>query len=74
MSELGPFYPDPKTPGLLRRNAWAWTRSANYIFLDSPAFVGFSYSNTTSDRFVGERAAQCIKAFRPSAFGSLICC
>ncbi|KAK9808334.1 hypothetical protein WJX73_003210 [Symbiochloris irregularis] len=64
MSELGPFYPDPDTPGKLRRNQWAWTRTANYIFLDSPAFVGFSYSNTSSDRIVGDaRTAADARAF-----------
>ena len=54
MSELGPVYPTPD--GVLRRNEYAWTGAANIIFLDSPAFVGFSYSNTSSDIIVGECA------------------
>ncbi|RLM86950.1 serine carboxypeptidase 2-like [Panicum miliaceum] len=46
--ELGPFRvnPDGKT---LSRNRNAWNNVANVIFLESPAGVGFSYSNTSSD-------------------------
>ncbi|KQJ86054.1 serine carboxypeptidase-like 40 [Brachypodium distachyon] len=48
MAELGPFRvnPDGKT---LSRNRHAWNNVANVIFLESPAGVGFSYSNTTSE-------------------------
>uniref|UniRef100_A0ACD5Y8R5 Uncharacterized protein n=1 Tax=Avena sativa TaxID=4498 RepID=A0ACD5Y8R5_AVESA len=48
MMELGPFRVnrDNKT---LSRNMQAWNNVANVIFLESPAGVGFSYSNTTSD-------------------------
>lgn len=48
MQELGPFrvMSDGKT---LFRNPFAWNRVANVLFLESPAGVGFSYSNTTSD-------------------------
>jgi serine carboxypeptidase-like clade 2 len=48
MEELGPFRvnPDGKT---LSRNRHAWNNVANVIFLESPAGVGFSYSNTSSD-------------------------
>ncbi|XP_020594794.1 putative serine carboxypeptidase-like 53, partial [Phalaenopsis equestris] len=48
MMELGPFRvnSDGKT---LQRNIYAWNNVANVIFLESPAGVGFSYSNTTSD-------------------------
>ncbi len=54
MSELGPFLPgkDGKT---LKANPFPWNRAASVIFLESPAFVGWSYSNTSSDRVVGER-------------------
>ncbi|KAF8781132.1 hypothetical protein HU200_001109 [Digitaria exilis] len=48
MSELGPFRVnrDGKT---LSRNRHAWNNVANVIFLESPAGVGFSYTNTSSD-------------------------
>ncbi|KAK7401235.1 hypothetical protein VNO78_12565 [Psophocarpus tetragonolobus] len=46
--ELGPFRvnSDGKT---LFHNKYAWNEVANVLFLESPAGVGFSYSNTTSD-------------------------
>ncbi|XP_059636429.1 serine carboxypeptidase 1-like [Cornus florida] len=48
MEELGPFrvHSDGKT---LYRNDYAWNNVANVLFLESPAGVGFSYSNTSSD-------------------------
>ncbi|XVE79114.1 hypothetical protein DITRI_Ditri14bG0032000 [Diplodiscus trichospermus] len=48
MSELGPFRVnnDGKT---LFMNDYAWNNVANVLFLESPAGVGFSYSNTSSD-------------------------
>ena len=57
LSELGPFY--PTAGGKLQANPYSWTAAANIIFLESPAFVGFSYSNTSSDIVVGDqRTAQ----------------
>nr|GMD38621.1 serine carboxypeptidase-like 27 [Ipomoea batatas] len=46
--EIGPFHinPDGKT---LYLNPYSWNNVANLLFLDSPAGVGYSYSNTTSD-------------------------
>uniref|UniRef100_A0A5B6ZE46 Carboxypeptidase n=1 Tax=Davidia involucrata TaxID=16924 RepID=A0A5B6ZE46_DAVIN len=48
--EIGPFHirPDGKT---LYINPYAWNNLANLLFLESPAGVGFSYSNTTSDLY-----------------------
>ncbi|KAH7855607.1 hypothetical protein Vadar_026712 [Vaccinium darrowii] len=46
--EIGPFriHPDGKA---LYLNPYAWNNLANVLFLESPAGVGFSYSNTSSD-------------------------
>ncbi|KAK4424913.1 Serine carboxypeptidase-like 40 [Sesamum alatum] len=52
MQELGPFrvHSDGKT---LYKNRFAWNYAANVLFLESPAGVGFSYSNTTADFKIG---------------------
>ncbi|XP_073027160.1 serine carboxypeptidase-like 40 isoform X2 [Primulina eburnea] len=52
MQELGPFrvQSDGKT---LYTNKFAWNYAANVLFLESPAGVGFSYSNTTRDMVTG---------------------
>ncbi|KAG0611698.1 hypothetical protein M758_7G159200 [Ceratodon purpureus] len=46
--EIGPFFINPggKT---LRRNPHAANKAANVLFVESPAGVGFSYTNTSSD-------------------------
>ncbi|MBA0639818.1 hypothetical protein Goklo_022825 [Gossypium klotzschianum] len=48
MTELGPFRVNNDGETLFRNN-FAWNNVANVIFLESPAGVGFSYSNTSSD-------------------------
>ncbi|OVA18111.1 Peptidase S10 [Macleaya cordata] len=48
--EIGPFRirSDGKT---LYMNPYSWNKLANLLFLESPAGVGFSYTNTTSDLY-----------------------
>ncbi|CAN4110270.1 unnamed protein product [Withania somnifera] len=50
--ELGPFRvnSDGKT---LYKNNFAWNHAANVLFVESPAGVGFSYSNTSTDVKIG---------------------
>ncbi|GMH22300.1 hypothetical protein Nepgr_024143 [Nepenthes gracilis] len=52
-TELGPFYPTGDGRGL-RRNKMSWNRASNLLFVESPAGVGWSYSNTTSDYTTGD--------------------
>ncbi|KDO83622.1 hypothetical protein CISIN_1g0117641mg [Citrus sinensis] len=52
-TELGPFYPRGDGRGL-RRNSMSWNKASNLLFVESPAGVGWSYSNTTSDYNCGD--------------------
>ena len=54
LSELGPFYPTPHGVNLIK-NDYSWNQMANVLFLESPAGVGWSYSNTTEDYIVGDQ-------------------
>ncbi|KAE8687661.1 Serine carboxypeptidase 24 [Hibiscus syriacus] len=46
--EIGPFRIN-KTGSSLCLNKYSWNTEANILFLESPAGVGFSYTNTSSD-------------------------
>lgn len=46
--EIGPFRVN-KTGSSLYMNKYSWNTEANLLFLESPAGVGFSYTNTSSN-------------------------
>ncbi|XP_062106495.1 serine carboxypeptidase-like 25 [Humulus lupulus] len=48
--EIGPFRIN-KTASGLNLNKFSWNTVANLLFLETPAGVGFSYSNRSSDLF-----------------------
>jgi carboxypeptidase C (cathepsin A) len=52
-TEHGPFTPAKDGSGLVATDI-AWTKIANVVYLEQPAFVGFSYSNTSSDTNTGD--------------------
>ncbi|XP_047960110.1 serine carboxypeptidase-like 25 isoform X1 [Salvia hispanica] len=53
--EIGPFRIN-KTSSGLNLNKFAWNKLANLLFLETPAGVGFSYTNRSSDLFdTGDR-------------------
>ena len=52
LTELGPFFPASRNT--LRSNPHSWHKFAHLLFLESPAFTGFSYSHDKSDATVGD--------------------
>ncbi|KAL8471741.1 hypothetical protein ACS0TY_028470 [Phlomoides rotata] len=53
--EIGPFKIRKSTSSLYLNN-YSWNKLANLLFLETPAGVGFSYSNRSSDLFdTGDR-------------------
>ncbi|CAH1453942.1 unnamed protein product [Lactuca virosa] len=52
-TELGPFFPQGNGRGL-RINKESWNKASNLLFVESPAGVGWSYSNTSSDYTTGD--------------------
>ncbi|KAL5715036.1 Serine carboxypeptidase-like 42 [Ranunculus cassubicifolius] len=55
-TELGPFFPRGDGRGLIR-NSKSWNKASNLLFVESPAGVGWSYSNTTSDYNAGDASS-----------------
>jgi hypothetical protein len=56
--EHGPFAfaPAPAGGAVLTRNAYAWSTVAHVVYLDSPAGVGLSYSDTPADYATNDTA------------------
>lgn len=52
MTEMGAFFPNKE--GTLDDNPWSWNRIANVVYLESPAGVGFSFSDDPADYTVGD--------------------
>jgi serine carboxypeptidase-like clade II len=48
LEELGPFLVQKGKPEI-SLNPNSWNKEANLLFVESPAGVGFSYTNTTKD-------------------------
>ncbi|KAK1267012.1 Serine carboxypeptidase-like 42 [Acorus gramineus] len=52
-TELGPFFPRGDGRGL-QINTKSWNKASNLLFVESPAGVGWSYSNTSKDYNTGD--------------------
>lgn len=55
MMENGPFHPNSES-GALTQNEYSWNKVSNMLYVDSPAGVGWSYSNTSSDLSTNDAA------------------
>ena len=51
-TEQGPFKPNANLT--LSLNPYAWNKIANMVFIESPAEVGFSYSDNEDDKVAGD--------------------
>lgn len=73
--EIGPFRIN-KTASGLYVNKFSWNKLANLLFLETPAGVGFSYSNRSSDLLdTGDYRTGTnilLTQFRPSLFVLLL--
>lgn len=52
LSECGPLW--PTSDNRLKKNEFSWNSFANLLFVESPAGVGFSYSNNPADYTTGD--------------------
>lgn len=52
MTEQGPFRPNADKS--LSLNEYAWNKVSNMVFIESPAGVGFSYSDDEADLTIGD--------------------
>lgn len=53
LTEQGPF--KPEADGTLSMNKYAWNTISNMVFIESPAGVGFSYSDDKADYTTGDQ-------------------
>jgi carboxypeptidase C (cathepsin A) len=54
-TEQGPYYISKK--GVLSENPYSWNKLANMLYIEQPAGVRFSYSETDEDYNVGDAQA-----------------